>query len=133
MVEKKHLNKVEYYLRNYKDLLVSREDILESSPSPPDGMPRGPGNSDTTGEKATSLAMLPEAEWVKLIDEVLKFYNDKGMAEYIEFIKQFYWERKKPELVWCELCIDKRTLYRWRHTILVDMCLKASSRGLIKF
>lgn len=52
---------------------LSRESILHSSPSPPDGMPRGFETSDPTENKGGRLADLREDErWLVLVEEVEK-------------------------------------------------------------
>ena len=47
-----------YIVKDYKDLLRRREQILYSSPAPPDGMPGGSGTSDPTFSKAAVLVTL---------------------------------------------------------------------------
>ena len=72
------MNFADYYLpqATYKRVLwtirdvynkqLLRESILEASPPPPDGQPRGTGTSDTTASKAVKLAGIPTQEAVAI-------------------------------------------------------------------
>lgn len=49
-----------YIIRDYDRLKVSINDVIEESPPPPDGMPRGNGTGNPTANKAAKLERVHE-------------------------------------------------------------------------
>ena len=122
-IDKKVYKYIDYELMHYEDnkkrLDEIREEILESSPLPPDGQPRGQGGtSNPTEQKVvkliSSVALMKIEKTVSSIDKV---YDHLEM-DYKNF---FDWNYKKNVGIvrTCqEIGIAEPTYYRWRDKII---------------
>ena len=108
-----------YMVRSYYELLERREEILNSSPKPADGMPRGSGVSDPTADKATRLAVVDSQ--IHAISQVMcemrnKYYNTCTgepfePLEAFNYYSVFCYYRSKPNK---DEAPSRSTWYRYR-------------------
>jgi len=79
-VKKKIENELYQYWDNKKELEEMQRDIIESSPEPPDGQPRGNNISNTTEQKAiklrTSRSILAVERRLKYIENAIARLNE---------------------------------------------------------
>lgn len=119
------------YHDNLKEIALRREEILEGSPAPPDGLPRGNETSNPTESKAlklmTSRAVLCVERRTNAIGKVLeKYKGDKPMMRLIEL--RYFRHSHTPTGIMEELKLGRGTYYRWRKELLEGI---ASELGLI--
>lgn len=67
-----------------------------------------------------------EAQWLEIIGETVR--NPKRWS----FYRQWYKQRSSPIAISLRLHCDKRTLYRWREELLVEIALKAAYFHLLE-
>jgi len=122
-IDKKVYKYIDYELQHYEDnkkkLDEIREEILEASPLPPDGQPRGQGGtSNPTEQKAVKLiSSVALMKIEKTINSIDKVYEHLEM-DYKTF---FDWNYKKNVGIvrTCqEVNISEPTYYRWRDKII---------------
>lgn len=109
------------YHDNLRDLENLREDIMEGSPGPPDGMPRGNTTSNPTADKAirliSSRVLLCVERRTVAITKVLNRNRDD--ATLMELIKMSFFNRTHTPIGVCkELHISRRSYYRRRREFL---------------
>lgn len=109
------------YHDNLKEVALRKEEILEGSPDPPDGMPRGSETSNPTESKAirlmTSRAVLCVEKRLESIKKVLNIYESDPVMK--KFINLYYFKRElTPIGIMKELHISRRTFYRRRRELL---------------
>ena len=109
------------YHENLREIELRREEIMEGSPGPPDGMPRGNSTSNPTESKAmklmTSRAVFCVERRLEAIKKVLDFYNgDLVMKKMIEL--NYFKRELTPIGIMKELHISRRTFYRRRRELL---------------
>lgn len=79
-VKKKIENELYQYWDNKKELEEMQRDIIDSSPEPPDGQPRGNSVSNTTEQKAiklrTSRSILAVERRLKYIENAIARLNE---------------------------------------------------------
>ena len=96
-VKKKIENELYQYWDNKKELEEMQRDIIESSPEPPDGQPRGNSTSNTTEQKAiklrTSRSILAVERRLKYIENAIARLNED--------------EKKIFEVIFKERCSQK--------------------------
>ena len=118
------------YHDNLRELELLREEILEGSPGPPDGMPRGNTTSDPTADKAmrlvTSRVLLCVERRTAAITKVLqRNQNDPLMMDLVRL--SLIQRTHTPIGVCKELHISRRNYYRRRREFL---CQIAEELGL---
>lgn len=118
------------YHDNLKEIQLRREEIIEGSPGPPDGMPRGNATSNPTESKAmrlmSSRAILCVEKRLEAIKKVLDRYEDnEAMKKLIDL--RYFKRSHTPFGVMGELHISQKTFYRWRRELLQEI---ASELGL---
>lgn len=109
------------YHDNLRELELLREDIMEGSPGPPDGMPRGNTTSNPTADKAirlvSSRVLLCVERRTAAITKVLRRnQNDPLMMELVRL--SFFQRTHTPIGVCKELHISRRNYYRRRREFL---------------
>lgn len=112
---------------NIREVALRKEEILEGSPAPPDGMPRGSGTSNPTESKAmrlmTSRAVLCVERRLDVIKKVLdRYQNDLDMKKFIEL--NYFKRELTPIGIMRELHISKRTFYRRRRELLEHLAFE---------
>lgn len=60
-----------------------------------------------------------EAQWLAVIDETVR------TPKRWSFYRQWYKQQGSPVAIAMRLHCDKRTLYRWREELLVEIALRA--------
>lgn len=103
-----------YLIRSYPELIKRREELLHSSPRPPDGQPRGSGTSDPTADKAVVLARIDEQ--IQAVEDAVRHMRARyGQAfdAYGAFMSYpvFCRYRSSPER---DMAPCKKTWYRYR-------------------
>ena len=80
-VKKKIENELYQYWDNKKELEEMQKDIIESSPEPPDGQPKGNSTSNPTEQKAiklrTTRSILAIERKLKYIENALAMLNEE--------------------------------------------------------
>ena len=113
---------VESYLINYHDIKQQyeqdRERILENSPPPPDGMPKGSTTGNRTASTGIALASLAvTGEWLKVVDELVVglSVDDKLLLELKRTHKDYVRGSSVKKLIVMELGVSIRTVHnRWQ-------------------
>lgn len=67
-----------------------------------------------------------EAQWLEIIDETVR--NPRRWS----FYRQWYKQHGSPTAISLRLHCDKRTLYRWREELLVEIALRAAYLHLLE-
>ena len=115
------------YHENLHEVALRKEEILEGSPAPPDGMPRGSQTSNPTESKAlrlmTSRAVLCVEKRLNAISKVLDRYKDnQPMTKLIEL--KYFQRTHTAYGIMGELHISSKTYYRWRRELLEDIAFE---------
>lgn len=125
-IDKKVYKYIDYELQHYEDnkkkLEEIREEILEASPLPPDGQPKGQGStSNPTEQKAVKLiSSVALVKIEKTLNSIDKVY-DRLEQDYKNF---FDWNYKKGVGIvrTCqEVNISERTFYNMRDKIVYNV------------
>lgn len=85
------MNELYHYWDNVKLLEELKEEILEASPTPPDGMPRGNQRGKPTESKVMKLnsrAILVTANKIMQIENVIKMLNDNEKEVFNSIFKE---------------------------------------------
>lgn len=133
-IDKRLYKYIEYELYHYeqykKDIQLMREEILEGSPMPPDGQPKGSELSNSTESKAiklnSSVAIMRMEKTVAAIEQTIKRLNDlqKTVFELV------YIAGRKDRYKMCdELHISIETFKRCKQTIILST---GTELGIIK-
>jgi len=130
---------VENYLINYNDIKQQyeqdKERILENSPPPPDGMPRGSTTGNRTASAGIALASLAVTEtWLKVVDELVAGLSDddKLLLELKQTHKEYVRGNSVKKLIVMELGVSMRTVYNRWQSILDRGRELAVKRGLLR-
>ncbi len=111
-----------------KDLV---NDILEESPEPFDGLPRGSGVGDPTGRKVTVLSANKRIQHLERTLRAIDGVLDNLDPEKMRLVELKYWQKPKrldDVGIAMELHISRRTLYYWTD----EICLAIATRmGLV--
>jgi RinA family phage transcriptional activator len=115
---------IEAEIRDYhntrKALDELREDILNESPGPPDGMPRGSGTSDPTLHRTQRLLTCRQVQYYSRVLGALSAVLDNLPPEKYKLVELTYWTQPQPLTpvgIALKLNCGKRTYYRWREEI----------------
>ena len=130
---------VSNYLINYPELKQQyeqdRERILENSPPPPDGMPRGSTVGNRTASAGIALASLAVTEtWLSVIEELVIGLNGDELLllELKRTYKEYLRGNSVKERIARELKVSIRTAYnRWQGVLEKGREL-AIRRGLLR-
>ena len=127
------------YLINYFEISLQyeqdRERILENSPPPADGMPRGSSIGNKTASAGIALASLAVTEtWLRVVEELVAGLNDDD--KLLLRLKRTYGEHIKgnsvKERIARELKVSIKTAYnRWQGILERGRTL-AVRRGLLR-
>ena len=112
---------LQHYEENKKELERLREEILDASPAPADGQPRGNSTGNPTERKAmklvSSTALLKIESTIKAIEKIYEQLND----DYKLFFDWNY-KRNAGIVKTCqEVNIAEPTYYRWRDSIVYSV------------
>lgn len=131
-LDKKVYKYIDYELQHYEDnkkeLEKLRDEILEASPLPSDGQPRGNSTGNPTEQKAikllSSVALLKIEKTINSIDKVYEQLND----DYKKFFDWNYKKRAGVVKTCIEINISERTYYNMRDKIVYNV---GAEMGLI--
>ncbi len=116
-VKKNVVNELYHYWDNVKLLEELKEEIIEASPSPPDGLPKGNLRGSPTenkGMKLNSRAILVTANKIMQIENVIKMLNDQE-KEMFEII---FKDRMSHVQAYTRKGIGKHVYYDFRNNII---------------
>ena len=127
------------YIINYPELKQQyeqdREMILENSPPPPDGMPKGSTTGNRTASAGVALASLAVTEtWLKVVDELSAGLNDddKLLLKLKRTHREYVRGNSVKELIARELKVSIRTTFNRWQGILEQGRELAVKRGLLR-
>lgn len=114
----KYINhELQHYEENKKELERLKTEIIEQSPAPADGQPRGNTVGNPTEQKTmkllTSAAILRIERNIRAID---KIYNQLN-KEYKRFFDLCYIEQVGIVKTCNDIPISEKTYHRWRDNI----------------
>ena len=105
------------YPRTKAELEELRDNLLNESPAPPDGMPRGSGEtSDPTLKMATRLMTDKRIRQLQLTIDAVEYVITELDPERLKMIKLKYWQRPRQLTdagIAMELHVTERTIRRW--------------------
>ena len=130
---------VSNYLINYHDIKSQydqdRERILENSPPPPDGMPRGSSVGNKTASAGIALASLAVTEtWLIVIAELVAGLtaDDKLLLRLKRTHEKHVSGKSTKKIIAKELGVNVKTVYnRWQGILEKGQEL-AVRRGLLR-
>ena len=116
---------IECELRDYhktlSDIANLRDNLLNESPSPPDGMPRGGGTtSDPTFKRAARLITCRQLEYMCRAVEAIAAALDRLPPEKVRLVELKYWVSPQTLTdygIAHELPCSVQTFYNWRNEI----------------
>lgn len=123
-INKKVYDYIDYELINYKyyDEMINkiRKDIIESSPNPPDGLPKGNRITDPTFDKVVKLTTPMTMYRIEHNKHCIERALEKLDIYHKEFFDKNYKENNgNNKIKVCyELAISERTYYRMRNKIV---------------
>jgi len=127
------------YLINYHDIKQQyeqdRERILENSPPPPDGMPRGSTVGNRTASAGIALASLAvTGEWLQITKVLVAGLSndDKLLLNLKQTHKEYVRGNSVKKLIVMELGVSMRTVYNRWQGILDKGRELAVKRGLLR-
>lgn len=119
---------IENLLRSYKEMYKEyeelRQDILNESPLPPDGMPRGGETSDPTHGKVVRLMSNPRLRNMEVTIRAISNVMACLPPEKVRLIELKYWARPQiltDEGIAIELNCGVATVYRWTNRVIEDV------------
>lgn len=123
-INKRIYDYIDYELSNYKDYKQKieniRKNIIDSSPNPPDGLPRGNTTSDPTADKVIGLntpMAIARMEFNKQCIDKAKDRLDKYHNQF--FTKNYIENNGQNKIGVCyELSISERTYYRMKKKVI---------------
>lgn len=125
-IDKRLYKYIEYEMYHYdeykKEIEQKKEEILEGSPAPPDGMPKGNATGNPTERKAMKLSMsvgfAAMEKTVKGIDKALSLLKD----EHLKLFIQMYRKGRRDKYKMCdEIHISYRTFQRLRAELVTTV------------
>ena len=124
-IDKKVYKYIDYELQHYEEnkrkLQELKDEILNGSPAPADGQPRGNTTGNPTEQKAlkliSSVAIIKIENTIKGIDRVYNNLND----DYQRFFEWNYIKNAGIVRTCQETNIAEKTYYRWRDNIVYSV------------
>lgn len=115
------------YHRTKTELEELRDNLLNQSPGPPDGMPRSGETSDPTYRGAARLMTNRRIRYMTGVFESISIVLDSLMPEKIKLIELRYWTKAQTLTdlgIAMQIGIDRSTLYRWIEDICEDIAIE---------
>jgi len=119
---------IEAELRDYHKTLGEianlKEDLLNESPLPPDGMPRGSTKSDPTFQRTVKLITCRQLGYMCRVSEGIAAALDSLPPEKMALVKLKYWT--KPQTLTdigmsIKLNCHRNTFYLWRNEVCEEI------------
>ena len=108
------LYEIEMYHENKKQLEAYRRDIIEASPQPPDGQPRGNGMSNPVESKAIRIE---SSAYIRRTEQTVRAIErafERVDHNHYRVIDMMYWRRTHTAIgVGMALKASKSTVYNW--------------------
>ena len=127
------------YSINYFEIKLQyeqdRERILENSPPPADGMPRGSSVGNKTASAGIALASLAVNEtWLKVVEELVAGLcdDDKLLLRLKRTHEKHVSGKSTKQIIAKELGVNVRTVYNRWQGILEEGRTLAVRRGLLR-
>jgi RinA family phage transcriptional activator len=108
------------YHRTRAALEELRGDILDESPPPPDGMPKGSRVSNPTLNRTQRLLTCRQVQYYSRVLSALSIVLDNLPPEKYKLVKLTYWTQPQtltPTGIAMKLNCGRNTFYRWRREI----------------
>ena len=108
------------YHRTKAELEEIRDNLLNSSPEPADGMPKGTETSDPTFRQAVKLMTNRRIKYMEGLIYGIGMVLDELPQEKYRLVELKYWQRPRQLTdagIAMELNIDRRTVYKWNEAI----------------
>jgi RinA family phage transcriptional activator len=119
---------IEAELRDYHktkaELEELRDDMLNESPGPPDGMPRGSETSDPTFNRFKRLLTCRQVRYLARVFEGVSVVLDRLPEEKYQLVKLTYWSKPQtltPVGISIRLNCGRNTYFRWRDGICEEI------------
>lgn len=112
------------YHRTRKALAELREDMLNTSPAPPDGMPRGTDTSDPTYNRTQKLLTCRQVQYYSRVLSAISVVLDNLPPEKYRLVELTYWTQPQtltPVGIAMELNCTRATFYNWRNEICEEV------------
>ena len=106
--------------RTKAELAELRDNLLNESPAPPDGVRRGNQVSNPTLKTVTRLMTDRRINHLQMIVDAIEYVTDGLLEDRLKLIELKYWQRPRQLTdagIAMELNIEVRTLYRWTDAI----------------
>ena len=127
---------IEAELRDYhntrQELEELRDDILNESAGPPDGMPRGSDTSDPTYRRTHKLITCRQVRYMARVLEGLTAVLDRLPEDKYRLVKLTYWTRPQtltPMGIAMALNCSRSTYYDWREEICREIAREWGMMG----
>ncbi len=108
------LYEIEMYHENKKQLEAYRRDIIEASPQPPDGQPRGNGLSNPVESKAIKI---DSSAYIRRTEQTVRAIErafERVDHNHYRVIDMMYWRRTHTAIgAGMVLKASKSTVYNW--------------------
>ena len=116
---------IEAELRGYHDTMIElealRDDMINESPLPPDGMPRGTETSDPTFNKTMKLLTCKRLNQMYRVTYAIGNVVWSLPPDKLKLVKLKYWTKPQEYTntgISMQLHIDRATYFRWLNGIL---------------
>ena len=114
------LYEIEMYHENKKQLAEYKQDIIEASPQPPDGQPRGNGLSNPVESKAIKI---DSSAYIRRTEQTVRAIErafERVDCNHYRAIDLMYWRKTHTAIgAAVELHAGKTTIYRWIDDVVV--------------
>ena len=115
---------IEAELRDYhqtkKEYEEMRDNLLNASQRPLDGMPRGTATGDSTYQRAERLMTNRRLKYMEVLLKGISMVLSEMPDEKLRLIDLKYWQRPRQLTdagIARKLNIDRRTVYKWTDAI----------------
>ena len=115
------------YHHNKAELDEIRDDMLNESAGPPDGLPRGTATSNPTQTRAFKLMTSRRMRYMTGIVQGIGRVLSELEEDKMRLVELKYWQRPRQLTdagIATKLHIDKRTVYRWTHGICLAIAIE---------
>jgi RinA family phage transcriptional activator len=116
---------IEAELRDYHqtkhELEELKSDLINMSPNPPDGMPRGGTTGNPTEGKCIRLITNKRIRHMEKVIDCIKIITDELPPEKYELVRLKYWTRPQTLTdagIAQQIGCDRSTLWRWNSDII---------------
>ena len=114
------LYEIEMYHENKRQLAEYKQDIIEASPLPADGQPRGSGLSNPVESKAIKI---DSSAYIRKTEQTIKAIErafSRVSSNHYRVFELMYWRKTHTAIgAAMELHAHKATIYRWINEVVM--------------